>query len=405
MKTLRGNLLVGQSGGCTPVINATLVGVVQQACRTGAVTGVWGLRNGIEGIFSHELIDLRRQPADLLRRIARCPSAALGSCRRKLKPAEEPAVMDFFRRANIRCFIYIGGNDSADTAHRLARAARQADYDLRVVSAPKTIDNDLPLTDHTPGYGSTARFIAAVVADVGLDTEAMSTVDPVKIIEVMGRNAGWLAASAALAKRDERDAPQFIWPPEVPFDEKKFLSLVRYWTRRIGFCVAVVGETVRDRNGKPVAQRGGHLDVDAFGHPRTVGAAEYLCGLVRERLNLRARWDKPGTIQRMSSAHFSPADLREAQACGAWAVRFAARGRSDCMVVMRRRPGPAYRIDYDTADLSAIANTEKLLPPGWFDRRTMLPTAAFMTYARPLVGDGLPDHPRLANHPAPIARR
>lgn len=405
---LRGKLLVGQSGGCTPVINATLAGVIAQARRTSAVTAVWGMRHGIEGIFKREIIDLRRQPDGLLRRIARSPSAALGSCRRKLKPGEEAEIIGFFRREDIRCFVYIGGNDSADTAHRLARAAREAQYDLRVVSAPKTIDNDLPLTDHTPGFGSTARFIAAVVADVGLDTEAMSTVDPVKIIEVMGRNAGWLAASAALAKREERDAPQFIWPPEVPFDERKFLALVRHWLRRVGFCVAVVGETVRDRNGKPVAQQEGRIDVDAFGHPRTVGAAEYLCGLVRERLGVRARWDKPGTIQRMSSAHFSPVDLREARACGAWAVRFAARGRTDCMVIMRRRPGSAYRIVYDTAELRAIANTEKLLPEEWFDRRTMLPTAEFTRYAKPLVGPGLPEHPRLAETrvaPAPSARR
>jgi 6-phosphofructokinase 1 len=403
MNALRGKLLVGQSGGCTPVINATLAGVVEQARRTAAVTAVWGMRHGIEGVFAREFVDLRRQPAGLMRRVARCPAAALGSCRRKLKAGEEAAVVDFFRAQDIRYFVYIGGNDSADTAHRLARAARAAAYDLRVVSAPKTIDNDLPLTDHTPGFGSTARFIAAVVADVGLDTEAMRGVEPVKIVEVMGRNAGWLAASAALAKREERDAPQFIWPPEVPFEEGKFLALVRHWLKRTGFCVAVVGETVRDGNGRPVAQRTGRIDVDAFGHPRTVGAGEYLCALVRERLGVRARWDKPGTIQRMSSAHFSETDLREARACGAWAVRFAARGRTDCMVVMRRRPGPAYRIEYDTAELSAIANTEKLLPDGWFDRKRMLPTAAFARYARPLVGAGLPEHPRLDGPPVPIA--
>jgi len=395
LETRRGKLLVGQSGGCTQVINASLVGVIEQAKKSSGIAGLWGTRHGIEGILKGEIVDLAREDPRTLRKIARTPAAALGSCRHRLSAAEARGVVERFRQWGVRYFTYIGGNDSADTAHRLARAAAQAGDGLRVVSVPKTIDNDLPFTDHCPGYGSTARFIASVVADTGAETEAMRSVEPVKIIEVMGRNAGWLPAAAALAKRNELDAPQFIWPPEVPFDEAKFLRLVRSWLARIGYCVVVVSETIRDARGRAVADKGRAAELDAFRHPRLVGAAEYLCELVKEKVGARARWDKPGTIQRMAAAYLSESDLREARACGAWAVRYALRGRSDCMVVMRRAPGRAYRISYDTVPLSKIANSEKLLPAAWFDRRTMLPRKAFVDYARPLAGEGLPEHPRL----------
>ena len=344
-----------------------------------------------------EIVDLSRENARTLQTIARTPAAALGSCRHRLSDAEVRGVLERLRRWGVSHFIYIGGNDSADSAHRLSRAAAESGGGLHVVSVPKTIDNDLPLTDHCPGYGSTARFIASVVADTGAETESMRSVEPVKIIEVMGRNAGWLPAAAALAKRSEFDAPQFIWPPEIPFDEAKFLRLVRGWLGRIGYCVVVVSETIRDAKGRAVADKGRAAERDAFGHPRLVGAAEYLCELVKDKVAVRARWDKPGTIQRMASAYVSESDLREARACGAWAVRWALRGRSDCMVVMRRAPGRGYRISYDTVPLAKIANSEKRLPAAWFDRLSMLPRKAFLDYARPLAGEGLPEHPRLRN--------
>ena len=390
-----GKLLVGQSGGCTHVMNASLRGVVEQALKFDAITAVWGTRYGVEGIFSGDLIDLGRERIAALRGISRCPAAALGSCRHKTNDAEAAEIVGFFRANDIHIFIYIGGNDSADTSHRVAQAAARAGYDLRVVTVPKTIDNDLPLTDHSPGFGSAARFLASVVADAGMETEAMRTVEPVKIIEVMGRNAGWLAAASALARRSERDAPQIVWPPDVPFERRKFLRLVKRWLGTLGYCVVVAAETVRDSRGHPIASGKHKLETDAFGHPRIVGVAETLCELVGKRIGVRARWDKPGTIQRMSSAHVSTVDLREAKACGALAVHFALRGRTDCMVVMRRRRGRKYEIDYNVAPLAKVANKEKLLPMSFFDRRTMLPTPAFRRYALPLVGPGLPEHPRL----------
>jgi 6-phosphofructokinase 1 len=396
---LEGRLIVGQSGGCTHVMNASLSGVVSEARRSARVTAVWGARHGIEGVLSGHLVNLSGESEDSLRRIGRAPGAALGSCRRKINDSQAAAAVETFRENNVRFFIYIGGNDSADTAHRLALAARRADYRLSVLCVPKTIDNDLPLTDHSPGYGSAARFIASVVADVGMETEAVRTNEPVKIIEVKGRNAGWLAAASALAKRSDQDAPQLVWPPEIPFSEEKFLRLVQRSLREIGYCLAVVAETVRDAKGRPIAQRGRKPPADAFGHPRLAGAAEYLCELLKERLGVRARYDLPGSIQRMSSAHFSDVDLNESRASGAWAVRFALRGSSDCMVVMRRRRGGKYGVEFGCAPLSKIANSEKKLPAGFFDRRAMLPTAAFRRYALPLVGAGLPDHARLVGKP------
>jgi len=396
---LEGRLIVGQSGGCTHVMNASLSGIVSEARRSARVTAVWGARHGIEGVPSGNVVNLSGESEESLRRIGRTPAAALGSCRRKINDSEAAAAVERFRKNNVRFFIYIGGNDSADTAHRLALAARRADYGLNVLCVPKTIDNDLPLTDHSPGYGSAARFIASATADVGMETEAMRTCEPVKILEVKGRNAGWLAAASALAKRSERDAPQLVWPPEIPFSEEKFLRLVQRSLRELGYCLAVVAETVRDAKGRPVALRGRRPTTDAFGHPRLAGAAEYLCELLKEKLGVRARFDLPGSIQRMSSAHLSEVDLKEARACGAWAVRFALRGSSDGMIVMRRRRGGKYGVEFGCAPLSRIANSEKKLPAGFFNCRIMLPTTAFRRYALPLVGAGLPDHARLRTAP------
>jgi len=391
-------LLVGQSGGCTQVMNASLLGVVEEARRCPAIGMVWGMRGGIEGLLRGDLVDLSSVGIEELLSIARVPAAALGSCRRKIADAEADEIVRSLVARRVRYLAYIGGNDSADTAHRLARAARRLSLDLRAVAVPKTIDNDLPCTDHSPGYGSAARFIASVTADAGMETEAMGAVEPVKVIEVMGRNAGWLACASALGKRSDRDAPQIVWPPEVPFERRRFLRLVKESLDRLGYCLVVVAQTVRDTRGRLV---GGRMasERDAFGHPRAEGAAETLCRLVREGLGVRARFDKPGTIQRLSSAHVSPVDFDEARSCGNWAVRFAVEGRSGCMVIMRRRRGSSYGVEYDTVPISRVANRERLLPDAYFDRAVMLPTEAFRRYALPLVGPGLPAHARLRGEP------
>lgn len=394
MKQLTGKLIVGQSGGCTHVINSSLRGVVETARRRKAITAVLGMRFGIEGALKRDILSLDTQSPSTLRAVGRVPAAALGSCRRRITTREAESIVRFFAERDIRFFTYIGGNDSADTSHRIALAARKLQYPMRVVAVPKTIDNDLPHTHHCPGYGSAAKFIASVTADTGIETEAMRTVEPVKIIEVMGRNAGWLPCAAVLAKRSQRDAPQIIWPPEIPFNEKKFLRMVKAALRTLGYCVVVISETIKDARGKPVAAHSGKIETDAFGHPRTAGAAEHLCALVQANLNVRARWDKPGTIQRMATAYLAEPDLRDARACGQWAVRFALQGRTDCMVVIKQK-SPTAKPTFDTVPIEKIANREKLLPPAWFDRKTMLPTAAFRRYALLLLGPDLPKHTRL----------
>ncbi|MGH2411098.1 MAG: diphosphate--fructose-6-phosphate 1-phosphotransferase [Chloroflexota bacterium] len=294
-------LLVAQSGGPTPVMNASLAGVVEQANLSG-VSRVLGARYGIQGVLQRDLIDLGAQPAALWSRLRRTPSAALGSCRRKLSAEDRQAILETLIEFQVRYFLYIGGNDSADTALALDRTAREVGYDLHVVSIPKTIDNDLPGTDHCPGYGSAARFIAQSTQDAGLDTEAMRLSDPIKLIEVMGRDAGWLVASATLGKRDEAHAPHLICLPERPLDIDAFLGAVESTYRRHGCAVAVVAETTRDTTGQPLGAADEVLAADAFGHLNLAGGAATLTALIGRRLGIRARFDKPGTMQRMSMA-------------------------------------------------------------------------------------------------------
>src|SRR5689334_13913341 len=327
-------LLVAQSGGCTAVINSSLVGVVDEALEHEEISGVWGARFGIRGVLGEDFVDLGCQSRATLDRVRRTPSAALGSARYKLSDDDCATVLDILDRQGIGVFLLIGGNDSADSAHRLGRLAAQSGRDLRVVAVPKTIDNDLPETDHCPGYGSAARFLAQCIVDGGRDAEAIRHWDPVKVVEVMGRDAGWLAAATALGVRDERDAPHLIYVPERPFDLAQFLEDVRETHARLGFCVAVVAETVRDAQGRPVGGLDATAAVDAFGHPVIAGTAAALCSAVGAELGLKARFDKPGTMQRMSMALASETDLQEAYEVGRAGVRAAVAGESGVMVTL-----------------------------------------------------------------------
>ena len=395
----RSHVLIGQSGGATAVINASLVGAVHEALAAGdAVDGIYGARHGIQGLLDGDLLDLRREPAATWDGLLTTPSAALGSCRYRLEPGDPDRALDRLRRLGVRYFLYIGGNDSADTAHRIAEAAREADYDLRVVCVPKTIDNDLPGTDHCPGYGSAGRFIALATMDSALCTEAIPTHYPVKIIEVMGRDAGWLAAASALGKEREEDAPHLIYVPERPFDHARFLQDVRRAHERYGYVVAVVTETVRDEHGQPLGAVGAQ-GVDAFGHQLLGGAAQALVGMVREELGLRARFDRPGDLQRMASSCVSATDRDEAYRAGRAALRAALDGVTDKMVTLVRAPGPKYSCDTGLVDLDVVANEQRLLPDEYLDANGTGVTAAFREYALPLLGDPLPAHVRLRGVP------
>ncbi len=393
---LKGKAIVAQSGGCTAVINQSLAGVVNTARQSPLITHVWGARYGVRGLLRGDFLDLKAQPPALLREIANLPSACLGSSRHKLASGEEHGILRNLRAWNVRYLFMIGGNDTAQTILRLSQAARMIEYDLRVLHIPKTIDNDLVETDHTPGYGSVARFVAVTTREAALDTQAMCHIDPVKIIEVMGRNSGWIVAAAALLKRRPSDAPHLLLIPEIPFDENRFIENVGRVLRKNGYCVIVMSETIRDRSGRRLGERRQGITRDPFGHQYVEGAAQYLARLVEERLRVRARYDKPGTIQRMSIPYVSGTDQQEAYQAGCHAVRCALRGISEVMVTLERVPGNrSYRIRYGTADLRKIPGRERYLPAAFFNEKKSMVTPAFIKYALPLLGDNLPRFPEL----------
>jgi len=262
---------------------------------------------------------------------------------------------------------------------------------------PKTIDNDLPATDHSPGYGSIARFVAQSTIDAGLDTEAMSQYDPVKLIEVMGRDAGWVAASSALGKKSNLDAPHLIYFPEVPFDEQRFLEDVQRVHKEIGYVVVVLSETIRDAAGRRIGSEAPFF-IDSFGHGYYESPAAHLCRVVARELGLRARYDKPGTIQRMSMALASSVDLEEAYQVGRMAVRYAVDGISDRMVILVRAPGHLYRCDMGSVPLQEVANVERRLPVEFINSEGNFVTQAYLDYALPLIGGPLLKYARLEKH-------
>ncbi len=394
--TQHNTLVVGQSGGATAVINASLIGVVEAALEHG-FTRVVGLRHGIEGLLRDELIDLSNLTAEHRDRIRRTPSAALGTGRHKLQDADLDVALAAFARHDVGIFIYIGGNDSADTAHRLHDAARARGQDLAVMSVPKTIDNDLPETDHCPGYGSIARFMANAVRDATYDTIASPRLYPVKFIEVMGRDAGWVAASGVLGfGADEADLTPLVYLPErPPASAEVILKEIATRVHERGWAVTVVPETLHDAAGRHLS--GAAPDhVDRFGHPYFPSTGTALTRLVREHLGLRARDDKPGTFARMAISLASPVDLDEAYRAGYAAAERAARGASDQMTTLYRVANDPYQCDVGAVPLAAIANRVRLLPDDFIgdDGRSLTP--AFRDYALPLLGpDPVPRYGRL----------
>ena len=393
---MKQNILIMQSGGCTPVLNRSLHGIVQEAMsRPDAIGKIYGARYGMEGMLAGDLLDLRRTPADEWQRIAHTPGAVLGSTRRKMRDEDVQPVLDTLRKHNIGCWFIIGGNDSATTGHSIGQAAVAEGLPLSVINVPKTIDNDLILTDHSPGYGSAARFVALATMGAGRDAEAMGIAAPITIIEVMGRDAGWLAASSAFAKRDERDAPHFISVPEIPLDETRFLDCIEDAYRRYGFAVAVVAENIRTPDGKPIGEQGEPYYIDDFGHPYYDGPSRYLAAQVSKRLGVRARHEKPGTIQRSMMACVSHTDAQEAGMAGQTAVQRAIAGERDIIITLERKPGARYACTTGTAPLQAVGSKVKRMPPEYLDPDNHFVKQAFLDYARPLLGDPLPHYGRL----------
>jgi len=395
---LTGNLVVAQSGGPTAVINSSLVGVIQEALNHNEITGIYGALHGIEGILYENLVDLKREDPQTIEKLKRTPSSALGSCRHKLTPEEYERIVDVFKAHNIRYFFYIGGNDSMETAHVVGKMTAEMGYELAAIGIPKTIDNDLEYTDHCPGYGSVARWIAASVRDAGFDTEAIGVVDKVKVIEIMGRNAGWITAASSLGKEKETDAPHLIYLPERPIKIDKLLADVEEWYKRLGYVVIAVCEGVKGEDGKPLKASAKVIDVDSFGHVQMGGAADYLCRIISENLKLKSRFDKPGTIQRVSIALVSEVDLNEAYIVGQKAVQYAVEGVRDKMVALVREDREHYICNTGLVELEKVAVAEKLVPDEFINEDNNGVTEKFYEYALPLIGGALLEYVRLGGY-------
>lgn len=393
MAELVGNLLVAQSGGPTAVINASVAGVIQEAGRhPDQIEEIYGGSNGILGILNEELIDLQEEKRAAIEGLKHTPAAALGTCRYKIdfkkKPEQAAREMDrlfqVFQAHNIRYFFYAGGNDSQDTAHKIHEQAIARGYEMRVIGVPKTIDNDLPHTDHCPGYGSVIKYNATTVMEIAADVGSMATDDgSCCIVEVMGRSAGWIAAGTVLARRRPGDAPHIILVPEVPFEQERFLEKVKETVAARRYCIVVVGEGLKNAAGEEISAD--KTKLDAFGHPVLSGAAERLGDIVEGSLRLKTRTVKLGYAQRAAAHCASETDVEEAAACGEAAVRAAVGGRSGFMVKLVRLQNNPYKWTTELQPLGDIANVEHFIPRDWMSEDGFLPNEKFIQYARPLI--------------------
>jgi 6-phosphofructokinase 1 len=395
MAELNGNLLVAQSGGPTSVINASLAGVIQTAGQFDNIEEIYGGANGILGVLNEDLIDINDEKARTIEGLRYTPAAALGTCRYKIdfkrKPEKAAKDMDrlfeVFAAHNIRYFFYIGGNDSQDTSHKIHEEAVKRGYEMRVIGVPKTIDNDLPHTDHCPGYGSVIKYTASTVMEVGIDVGSMATDDgSCCIIEVMGRSTGWIAAGTVLAKRGNLAAPpHIILLPEIRYDVDAVLEKIRQTVATYKYCVMVVGEGIRNAKGEEIGADNTRLD--AFGHPVLAGAAEKIKEYVQDKLNTKTRTVLLGYAQRAAEHFASLTDSNNAFACGEAAVRAAMAGQSGFMVKIVRNSQGNGSVQWGTGlqPLGDIANVEHFVPRDWVSEDGFLPTERFIEYARPLV--------------------
>ena len=403
---LAGNAVFAQSGGPTTVINASMAGAVLEAMKHKShFKTLYGAKNGILGVLQEELFDFGREKPSDIQGLRTTPAAAAGSCRYKVKTeADYARIIEVFAAHNIRYFFYAGGNDSMDTADKVARLAREKKYEISVIGIPKTIDNDLACTDHCPGYGSVAKYNATMIMEAGRDTEALYTTDTTTVQEVMGRNAGWIAAACGLARRHYEDAPHLIYVPEIPVSLNQIATHVRECLKRLGRCVMAVCEGVKNEKGEYLAEIGGSFGKDTFGHQQLGGVGEYLANFIEHEIGVKARRNKPGPLQRNGMHWASKTDVGEAFMCGQESVRQAAKGATGCMITLVRKSNHPYECVTGLAQLSDVANGEALLPRDYMDGSGTSITKKFREYLTPLVQgdlkvpmavDGLPQYVRL----------
>ncbi|MBI2518137.1 MAG: 6-phosphofructokinase [Opitutae bacterium] len=400
---LVGNCLIGQSGGPSAVNNASVAGIVSEALNHGCIEEVYGALNGVLGILNEDLVDLAAESQQAIRGLRFTPGAALGSCRTKLKKQQDfERALEVFKAHNIRYYFHIGDGDAQETAAKIAELAKAQAYELRVIGIPKTIDNDLPATDHCPGYGSAVKFIATTVKELAVDADAAGANDLVTIIEVMGRNTGWLAAGASLAKRRDHpnDPPHLVYVPEVAFSNEKFVEDVRRVLKKEKHCVVVVGEGLVDKDGNYVAVEAG----DASGAAQFGGVGEFLKDLVESQAGAKVRVARLGVAQRAAAHLSSKTDGDEAFLAGQAAVKAAVNGESDKMVTLVRGDGDHYTCETGLTALAELAGNVKKLPREWINEDGVSLNFQFYRYATPLIqgevavpfDNGLPAYIRLA---------
>jgi 6-phosphofructokinase 1 len=389
---LKGNAVIGQSGGPTSVINQSLVGVIQAVQGAGHIEQLLGARHGVKGIVDEKFVPLKNVGPELLERIASTPAAALGSTRDKPDAAYCERIFKSFAKNNVRYFFYIGGNDSADTARIVSELAKRDNYELHVFHIPKTIDNDLRVHDHTPGYGSAAKFVAAAIMGDNYDNKSLPGI---KVDIIMGRHAGFLTAASVLARKRPDDGPHLIYVPEKPFSEEQFLSDVDRVYSKLGRCLIAASEGIAKPGGKTWAESmAENLDRDSHGNIQLSGSGalgDFLAELIKSKLGgggrkLRVRADTFGYLQRSFPGFVSPTDATEARLVGKIAVQHSGTDQTEGSIAMRRLPGKEYRIETFLTPLATVARETKHLDDSYISGTNDI-TDAFVQYVKPLVGD------------------
>lgn len=403
------NAFYAQSGGVTAVINASACGVIETARQHKDKIGkVYAGRNGIIGALTEDLIDTSKESASNIAKLKHTPGGAFGSCRYKLKGLEEnktqyERLIDVFKAHNIGYFFYNGGGDSQDTAHKVSQIGEAMGYPIICVGIPKTVDNDLPITDNCPGFGSVAKYIAISTKEAALDVQSMAkTSTKIFVLEVMGRHAGWIAAAGGLAAQKEGDAPHIILFPEIAFDQKKFLAKVTQSVKRYDHCVIVASEGIRTKEGQFLSESGG---TDAFGHKQLGGLAPMLANMIKTELGYKHHWAVADYLQRAARHIASQTDVEQAYALGKAAVELALKGQNAVMPTIVRKSDKPYRWTLGFTSLAEVANVEKMMPRSFISKDGFGITAECRRYLEPLIKgedyppykNGMPDYVTLKN--------
>lgn len=393
---LKGNAIIGQSGGPTSVINASLAGIITAAKGVDGIVKVLGMRFGIEGFMAENIIDLGDQPSAVLEGLKVTPSSALGSCRHKLQDEDLPTILEMLRKHDIRYVFLIGGNDTMDTIARIEMYARENNYELIGIGVPKTVDNDLFGTDHTPGFASAARYIALSVMQAGMLARDMQKVDQFVIFQCVGRQSGWLVGAAAAGKKNPEDAPHIMSIPERAFDKRKFLADIKNCYEQYGFVSIVCGEGIVHADGTPVSasettDRFNNVEYGAMGG---TSAAMLLHRMISDEFGFRGEFQITESLPMCAADRAVRLDVSEAFMCGQKAVELAMQGQTGLMVTLVRQPGPAYQCTTGTIPLQDVATKTKPLPNEFVNEEGNFITEAFLDYVTPLVGN-LPEYVQL----------